>query len=80
MTMKKRRTYRGINIYLKPGKVKKDPDNPKMAGEIYFGTYRRWVPQSDTVDGMLFKARRLIDTELDRCEDIETRWFRTPLI
>ena len=76
----RRRTYRGISVYIKPGARKHNPDNTKVAGEIYFGTYRKWVPQADTVQGMMFKARRLIDRELDRAEDIEVRWFRTPLI
>ena len=72
--------YRGISIYPKPGKGKRDPDNIKVAGEIYFGKTRKWVPQQDTPEKMLDCARKLIDAHLDKKMLIEDRWFREAIV
>jgi len=81
MTMKKKRVYRGIAIYLKPSKkTANDPAGARMAGEVNFGTRRKFIAQQKTVEGMMFKARRLIDAELDKTEDVVGKWFRTALV
>jgi len=72
--------YRGISIYPKPGKRRHDPDNVKVAGEIYFGLTRSWVPQQDTAEEMLDCARKLIDAHLDKKMLIEDRWFREAIV
>ena len=72
--------YRGISIYPKPGKRAKDPNNTKVAGEIYFGLTRSWVPQQDTAEEMLDSARAMIDAHLDKRMLIEDRWFRESLV
>jgi len=80
MTSPRHRYYRGIKVYLQPARRKADPDNEKVGGLINFISHRKAVPVSKTLESMMFKARRLIDRELDRAEAIEVRWFRTPLI
>ena len=61
-------------------KGKQDPDNIKVAGEIYFGKTRKWVPQQDTPEKMLDQARILIDAHLDKKMLIEDRWFREAIV
>ena len=78
MSMKKKRKYRGASVYIKTSKW---GDGTGISGEINFGgNARKHVPQSDTVDGMMFKARRLIDAELDATEDVVAAWFKRPLV
>jgi len=75
------RKYRGISIYLKPGKKTLTKDEGQMtAGEINYGARRAFVPQQDTVEKMMRKARRMIDKELDEKVDVVDKWFRTPLV
>jgi len=81
MGMKKKRVYRGIAIYLKPSKkTANDPAGARMAGEVNFGTRRKFIAQQKTVEGMMFKARRLIDAELDKTEDVVSEWFKMRLV
>ena len=81
MTMKKKRVYRGIAIYLKPSKKTANlPAGARMAGEVNFGTRRKFVAQQKTVEGMMFKARRLIDAELDKTGNVIDDWFKMRLV
>jgi len=72
--------YRGITVYEKPGKLRTKTGDRRIAGEMYFGYYRRWVPQQETVEAMETMARSMIDAELDAPESITTRWFKQGLV
>jgi len=78
MTMKKKRHYRGVNIYLKP--ITRWGDGTRMAAEINFGDSRLHVPTSKSVDSVMYKARRLIDKQLDRKKDVIAEWFKMRLV
>jgi len=81
MSMETKFVYRGIAVYLKPSKKTANlPAGARMAGEVNFGTRRKFIAQQKTVEGMMFKARRLIDAELDKTEDVVGKWFRTALV
>ena len=81
MGMKKKRVYRGIAIYLKPSKKTANHEaGARMAGEVNFGTRRKFIAQQKTVEGMMYKARRLIDAELDKTVSVVDEWFRTALV
>jgi len=73
--------YRGIAVYLKPSKKTANlPAGAKMAGEVNFGKRRKFIAQQKTVEGMMYKARRLIDAELDKTGDVVGEWFKMRLV
>jgi len=79
--METKYVYRGIAVYLKPSKKTANlPAGAKMAGEVNFGTRRKFISQQKTVEGMMYKARRLIDAELDKTVSVVDEWFRTALV
>jgi len=81
MSMKRKRVYRGIAIYLKPSKKTANHEaGARMAGEVNFGTRRTFIAQQKTVEGMMFKARRLIDAELDKTGNVIDDWFKMRLV
>jgi len=73
--------YRGIAVYLKPSKKTANlPAGAKMAGEVNFGKRRKFIAQQKTVAGVMFKARRLIDAELAKTENVIDDWFKMRLV
>jgi len=79
--METKYVYRGIAVYLKPSKKTANlPAGAKMAGEVNFGKRRKFIAQQKTAGGMMYKARRLIDAELDKTEDVVSEWFKMRLV
>jgi hypothetical protein len=70
----KTRVYRGVSVYIKPGK------NGGYAGEINFGHYRTYVRQQSSVLEMMEDAKKIIDANLTGVVNVEAAWFRMPLV